>query len=195
MRAAHSLPSGGVSAQGCLCPGRVSVQGGSLSRGYLLGRPPQTDPPPLEGTWDQRQTSPGRNMGPETETLQPDWKWHHTETPSPCEHQKSKTGATVAPQKGQFSSKNYFKKYLLQKLTPSRDTEKLLKINVLVLLRFGWVQESSLWIKWIFNTNEHHLNYIEIHITEVLICSWGFQPPEVQRIWQQGVIYESELSR
>ena len=46
---------------------RGSLSDGALSRKGLSGRPC----PPLEGTWDQAQKPPGRNMGPGTETPLP----------------------------------------------------------------------------------------------------------------------------
>ena len=110
----------GVSVWGSVW--RVSVQGisvqESLSRAVCLRDPCQRDPldrytqkdmgpeteASLEGTWDQRQRPSWRNMGPETETLQkeygtrqPDRKWHHTKTSSPCEQNDWETGVKTLP--------------------------------------------------------------------------------------------------
>ena len=104
MHTAYTLPYGELSIWGCLCPGG-SLTSESLSRGAPSGKPPGQRPHwKQHGTRDRDRDPPARNMGPVAETLsnehgirQPDKKWHHTETPSPCEHNDRHTGVKTLP--------------------------------------------------------------------------------------------------
>ena len=96
----------------------VSVQGGLPDRDSLDRTPPDRDPQtetprqrphkehgtrdrPLEGTWDQRQRPPGRNMGPASQTGVTSYR------DPPCEQNDWQTGVKTLPSATSFAGWKY----------------------------------------------------------------------------------------